>query len=107
MEFIPEPMEIIAEPSNSEKLIGIMRSQKRIQEEITASDHEVIAFLAKNQSIIQKVEAMESYFEAIHDVEAVLKICREEFINQSIDYYLQDNAADDFFSSEYKTFLVK
>jgi predicted RNase H-like nuclease len=107
MAFNPEQMEIIAEPSNSEKLILIMRSQKRIQEEMTDSDHAVIAFLALNPNLIQKVEAMETYFDASTDLEAVLKICREEFINQYIDYYLQDNAADDFFSSEYKTFLVK
>ena len=107
MELNAQPMEIIAQPSNTDKLIGMMRSQMNIQEEITSSDHEVIAFIAQNQNIMEQVEKMEAYFLASQELEAVMKITREQFITQLIDYYLQHNAADDFFSSEYKNFIIK
>ena len=92
-------MDLIAEPTNTEKLIVMMRSQMPTSEEITSSDREVIAFLAQNEKIMEQVDKMESYLRATQDLEALLKITREAFINELIDYYLQHNEADSFFSS--------
>ena len=100
-------MDSIAEPTNKEKLIVMMRSQMSTPEEITSSDREVIAFLAQNENIMEQVDKMESYLRATEDLEALLKTTREAFINESIDYYLEHNEADSFLSSEYKEFIVK
>ena len=81
-------MDLIAEPNNTEKLIGIMRSQMPTPEEIASGDREVIAFLAGNENIMDQVVQMESYLRATQDAEASLKITRDAFINESIDYYL-------------------
>ena len=81
-------MDLIAEPNNTEKLIGIMRSQMPTPEEIASGDREVIAFLAGNENIMDQVVQMESYFRETQDLEAALKITRDQFINESIDYYL-------------------
>ena len=99
--------DLIAEPTNTEKLIVMMRSQMPTPEEITSSDREVIAFLAQNEKIMEQVDKMESYLRATQDLEALLKITREAFINELIDYYLEHNEADSFFSSGYKEFIVK
>ena len=100
-------MDLIAEPTNTEKLIVMMRSQMPTPEEITSSDREVIAFLARNENIMEQVDKMGSYLRATEDLEALLKITREEFINELIDYYLEHNETDSFFSSGYKEFIVK
>ena len=100
-------MDLIAEPTNTEKLIVMMRSQMPTPEEITSSDREVIAFLAQNEKIMEQVEMMEGYLRATQDLETVLKITREAFINESIDYYWEHNEADSFLSSGYKEFIVK
>ena len=100
-------MDLIAEPTNTEKLIVMMRSQMPTSEEITSSDREVIAFLAQNEKIMEQVDKMESYLRATQDLKALLKITREAFINELIDYYLEHNETDSFFSSGYKEFIVK
>ena len=100
-------MDLIAEPNNTEKLILMMRSQMPTPEEITSSDREVIAFLAQNENIMEQVDKMGSYLRATEDLEALLKTTREAFINDSINYYLQDNEADSSLSSGYKEFIVK
>ena len=85
----------------------MMRSQMPTPEEITSSDREVIAFLAENEKIMEQVDQMGGYLRPTQDLEALLKSTREEFINESIDYYLQHNEADSFLSSGYKEFIVK
>ena len=100
-------MDSIAEPHNTEKLIVIIRSQITTPEEITSSDRAVIAFLAENEKIMGQVVQMERYLRETQDLEAALKITRDAFINESIDYYIAHNEADSFLSSGYKDFIVK
>ena len=100
-------MDLIAEPNNTEKLIGMMCRQMPTQDVITSSDRQVIAFLAGNEKIMEQVAQMGGYLRATQDLETVLKISREEFIKDLIDYYLEYNEADSFFSSGYKDFIVK
>ena len=100
-------MDSIAEPHNSEKLIVMMRSQMPTQETITSSEQEVIAFLAGNEKIMEQVVQMNGYLRATQDLEASLKITRDAFIEESIDYYIEHNEEDSFLSSGYKEFIVK
>ena len=100
-------MDSIAEPHNTEKLIVMMRSQMPTQEAITSSDREVIAFLAGNEKIMEQVVQMDGYLRATQDLEASLKLTRDAFIDESIDYYIQHNEEDSFLSSGYKEFIVK
>ena len=100
-------MDLIAEPNNTEKLIGMMCRQMPTQDVITSSDRQVIAFLAGHEKIMEQVDQMGGYLRASEDLEAELKITREAFINESIDSYLVHNEADTFLSSGYKDFIVK
>ena len=100
-------MDSIAEPHNTEKLIVMMRSQMPTQEAITLSDQEVIAFLAGNEKIMDQVVKMDGYLRETQDLETALKLTREAFIDESIDYYIEHNGQDSFLSSGYKEFIVK
>ena len=85
----------------------MMRSQMPTQEAITSSDGELIAFLAENEKIMDQVVKMERYLWETQDLEASLKITRDAFIEESIDYYIEHNEEDSFLSSGYKEFIVK
>ena len=100
-------MDSIAEPHNTEKLIVMMRSQMPTQEAITLSDQEVIAFLAGNEKIMDQVVKMDGYLRETQDLETSLKLTRDAFIDESIDYYIAHNDEDSFLSSGYKEFIVK
>ena len=95
-------MDAIAQPHNSEKLSVMMRSQMPTQETITSSEQEVIVFLAGNEKIMGQVVQMNGYLRATQDLET-----RDEFIEESIDYYIEHNEQDSFLSSGYKEFIVK
>ena len=100
-------MEVIEDTSNEGKLIEILCAQANTQELITPSDREVIVFIAKNPGIMELAERMAYNFKASKLLQFNFKKDREQIINDSIDYYLQHFEADDFFSSQYKEFLVK
>ena len=100
-------MDSIEQPPNSEKLSVMMRSQMPTQETITSSEQEVIVFLAGNEKIMEQVVQMNGYLRATQDLEAALKKTRDEFIEESIDYYIEHNDQDSFLSSGYKEFIVK
>ena len=56
---------------------------------------------------MDQVVKMDGYLRETQDLEASLKITRDAFIDESIDYYIEHNEEDSFLSSEYKEFIVK